>query len=264
MMNIIIGQYVPGDSLLHRMDPRSKLLAAFILVFIIFLANNWVSYGLIVLVAVIAIFLSQVPFRFILKGIRPILFIIILTFILNAFFTRSGQSLFGYGWFELTTGGLQQAAFISIRLLTIVLSTTLLTLTTTPIDITDGLENLLSPFKKLRLPVHEFALMMSISLRFIPTLVEETDKIMKAQTARGVEFSSGSLLKRVKAIIPILVPLFISAFKRAEDLAMAMEARGYRGDIGRTKLRILKWHYRDTVLLLIILALIPALWFLRG
>ncbi|GGH85304.1 energy-coupling factor transporter transmembrane protein EcfT [Pullulanibacillus pueri] len=263
-MNIIIGQYVPGKSILHHMDPRSKLLAVFALIFIVFLANNWVTYGVIVILTLVAIVLSRVRLRFIYKGLKPILLVIIITFVLNAFFTKSGEAIFDYGWFHLTTGGLQQAAFISVRLLVIVIMTTLLTLTTTPIDITDGLENLLRPFKKLRFPVHEFALMMSIALRFIPTLMEETEKIMKAQTARGVEFSSGPLTQRIKAILPLLVPLFISAFKRAEDLAMAMEARGYRGDIGRTKLRLLKWGLKDSLLLLVVIVLIPVLVLLRG
>jgi len=263
-MNIIIGQYVPVQSVIHRMDPRSKLIAVFAFVIIVFIANNWISYAVLVAITCVAILLSKVPLRFIYKGLRPILFIIVLTFLLNAFFTRSGHELFGYGWFQLTTGGLRQAALISIRLLMIVISTTLLTLTSTPIDITDGLEMLLGPLKKIRFPVHEFALMMSISLRFIPTLMEETEKIMKAQTARGVEFSSGPLVQRVKAILPLLIPLFISAFRRAEDLAMAMEARGYRGDEGRTKLRVFHWGLSDSSLLVIIFLLIPVLWVLRS
>jgi len=263
-MNIIIGQYVPVQSVIHRMDPRSKLIAVFAFVIIVFIANNWISYAVLVAITCVAILLSKVPLRFIYKGLRPILFIIVLTFLLNAFFIRSGHELFGYGWFQLTTGGLRQAALISIRLLMIVISTTLLTLTSTPIDITDGLEMLLGPLKKIRFPVHEFALMMSISLRFIPTLMEETEKIMKAQTARGVEFSSGPLVQRVKAILPLLIPLFISAFRRAEDLAMAMEARGYRGDEGRTKLRVFHWGLSDSSLLVIIFLLIPVLWVLRS
>jgi len=172
--------------------------------------------------------------------------------------------LISAGWFQLTTAGLKQAIFISIRLLAIIVVTTLLTLTTSPIAITDGLETLLKPLKKWRFPVHEFALMMSIALRFIPTLMEETEKIMKAQMARGVDFSSGSLVKRGKAIIPLLVPLFVGAFKRAEDLAMAMEARGYRGDVGRTKFRLLKWHGRDTGLLIVLAVLTAALILMRG
>jgi len=263
-MNIIIGQYVPVQSVIHRMDPRSKLIAVFAFVIIVFIANNWISYAVLVAITCVAILLSKVPLRFIYKGLRPILFIIVLTFLLNAFFTRSGHELFGYGWFQLTTGGLRQALLISIRLLMIVISTTLLTLTSTPMDITDGLEILLRPLKKIRFPVHEFALMMSISLRFIPTLMEETEKIMKAQTARGVEFSSGPLMQRVKAILPLLIPLFISAFRRAEDLAMAMEARGYHGDEGRTKLRLFNWELRDSSLLVIIFLLIPVLWLLRS
>ncbi|MGV3486987.1 MAG: energy-coupling factor transporter transmembrane component T family protein [Tuberibacillus sp.] len=263
-MKLIIGQYAPGQSVIHHMDPRAKLIGVFIFVFIVFLANNIWTYGLLLVFTILGVILSKVPLSFVYRGLKPVLFIIIFTFILNALFTHRGDVLFQYGWFELTTEGLKQAVFISIRLLTIIIMTTLLTLTTSPIDITDGLETLLRPLKKWKIPVHEFALMMSIALRFIPTLMEETEKIMKAQMARGVDFSSGSLIKRAKAIVPLLVPLFVSAFKRAEDLAMAMEARGYRGDIGRTKFRLLKWHTRDTGLVIGLLILIACLLLLRG
>jgi len=263
-MKLIIGQFVPGVSIIHRMDPRAKLITVFIFVFIVFLANNPWTYGFLLAFTVLGILVSKVPFSFIYRGLKPVLFIIIFTFILNALFTRQGDVLISAGWFQLTTAGLKQAIFISIRLLAIIVVTTLLTLTTSPIAITDGLETLLKPLKKWRFPVHEFALMMSIALRFIPTLMEETEKIMKAQMARGVDFSSGSLVKRGKAIIPLLVPLFVGAFKRAEDLAMAMEARGYRGDVGRTKFRLLKWHGRDTGLLIVLAVLTAALILMRG
>lgn len=263
-MNIVIGQYVPGHSPIHRLDPRSKLVLILIFIIVIFLANNWLTYALITAYTLIFVLLSQVSFRFIYRGLRPILLIILFTFLLNIFFIKTGTLLFHYGWLKVYSGGLIQGAFIVLRLMMIIMMTTMLTLTTTPIDITDGLESLLQPFKKMKLPVHEFALMMSISLRFIPTLMEETEKIMKAQTARGVEFSSGSIVNRVKAIIPLLVPLFVSAFKRAEDLALAMEARGYRGGEGRTKLRKLEWKIGDTVSLVCVVLLTIALFFLRS
>lgn len=263
-MKLIIGQYAPGDSIIHRMDPRAKLMGVFLFVFIVFLANNYWTYGLLLVFTVIGVLLSKVPVGFVFRGLKPVIFIIIFTFVLNALFTRQGDVIFEWGFLQLTTEGLKQAIFISVRLLSIILITTLLTLTTTPIDITDGLETLLRPLKKWRFPVHEFALMMSIALRFIPTLLEETEKIMKAQMARGVDFTSGSLLKRGKAIVPLLVPLFVSAFKRAEDLAMAMEARGYRGDVGRTKFRLLKWQIRDSSLMVSLLLLTACLFVLRG
>lgn len=263
-MNIVIGQYVPGQSIIHRLDPRSKLITVFIFVIVIFLANNWMTYGLVTIYTLTLIILSKVPLRFIYRGLKPILLIIIITFLLNIFFTQQGPLLYEYGWLKIYQGGLVQGVFIMLRLTTIIIMTTMLTLTTTPIDITDGLETLLQPFKKIKLPVHEFALMMSISLRFIPTLMEETEKIMKAQTARGVEFSTGSIMNRVKAIIPLLVPLFVSAFKRAEDLALAMEARGYRGGEGRTKLRKPEWKSGDTTMVVGIIVLTIALIFGRG
>lgn len=263
-MELIIGQYVPRSSVIHRLDPRAKLIGVFLYVIIVFLANNWPTYALLAVFTASGVALSNVPLRYIVRGLKPVLFLIVFTFVLNALFTHQGPALFKFGWLELTSAGFIQAVFISIRLLVLIVATTLLTLTTTPIDITDGLEYLLSPLKKLRFPVHEFALMMAIALRFIPTLVEETEKIMKAQTARGADFSSGSLVKRAKAIVPLLVPLFVGAFKRAEELAMAMEARGYRGDVGRTKWRLLQWQTRDTVLLASIALLTAALVFLRG
>ncbi|MGC4378214.1 energy-coupling factor transporter transmembrane protein EcfT [Fictibacillus sp. Mic-4] len=262
--NVIIGQYVPGRSILHRLDPRSKLISVFLFVFIVFLANNWVTYGLLGLFTAVAIVVSQVPLRFLYKGLRPILIIVLFTFALHIFMTKGGALLFQFGWLKIYEQGVVQGAFISFRLIFLVLVTSLLTLTTTPIDITDGLEQLLGPLKRIKLPVHEFALMMSIALRFIPTLLKETEKIMKAQMARGVEFTSGPIKERIKAFIPLLVPLFISSFKRAEELALAMEARGYRGGEGRTKLRILKWGIEDSILIAVLLILTIALFLLRS
>ncbi|HEU5139028.1 MAG TPA: energy-coupling factor transporter transmembrane protein EcfT [Bacillales bacterium] len=262
MKNFIIGQYVPGDSVIHRLDPRAKLIAVLIYVLIVFLANNGLTYFFLAVFSIGAVFLSGVPVFYLYRGLRPILWIILFTFVLHVFMTSEGQLLFQWGWIDIYEGGIVRGIYIALRIFFLILVTTLLTLTTPPIDITDGMETLLSPFKRFRLPVHEFALMISISLRFIPTLMEETEKIMKAQTARGTEFSSGLLKERVKAIIPLLVPLFISAFKRAEDLALAMEARGYRGGEGRTRLRLLIWESRDTALMLLLVLLAASLaWF---
>jgi energy-coupling factor transport system permease protein len=264
IQNVIIGQYIPGRSPIHQLDPRAKLISVFLFVFVVFLANNWLTYAVLGIFTVVAVLLSSVPLRYLYKGLKPVFIIITFTVILHVFLTKEGEVVFQYGVITIHEGGIVQGMYISARLFFLILITSLLTLTTTPIDITDGLENLLSPFKRFNLPVHEFALMMSISLRFIPTLLQETEKIMKAQMARGAEFSSGPIKERVKAFIPLLVPLFISAFKRAEDLALAMEARGYRGGEGRTKLRLLKWRAIDTISLVSILLLTVALVILRS
>ena len=263
MNNMIIGQYVPGDSFIHRMDPRAKLIIVFFYVAVIFLANNIVSYSIIGLFAILAVLVSRVPIYFIIKGLKPILFIIIFTFLLHIFMTREGEVIADIGFLKIYEGGVIQGIYISLRFLFLILLTTLLTLTTTPIEVTDGMETLLHPLKKVRFPVHELALMMSISLRFIPTLMDETDKILKAQTARGVDFSSGPLKNRLKAVVPLLIPLFISAFKRAEELATAMEARGYQGGEGRTKYRQLSWGSIDTMALVIFVIVAAALFIVR-
>lgn len=258
----IIGQYVPGDSIVHRLDPRSKLLAVFIFIIVIFLADNFISYGMITIFVAAAIMLSRVPFAFVLRGLKFILILVIITFLLHLFLTKEGDVIYQIGSWNIYSEGLIQGTFISLRLLYLVIFTSLLTLTTTPIEITDGLESLMNPLKRLRVPVHEFALMMSIAIRFIPTLLEEAEKIMKAQSARGVDFTSGPFKERLKSIVPLLIPLFVSSFKRAEDLALAMEARGYRGGEGRTKLRILTWGMKENVLMLLLALLTGALvWF---
>ncbi|MCM3654955.1 energy-coupling factor transporter transmembrane component T family protein [Metabacillus litoralis] len=263
MDSMIIGKYVPGHSLIHRMDSRAKLVMIFAFVFIVFLANNLLTYLVLGLFTLLIVLLTKLPVRFLLKGLRPILWIILFTFILHLIVTKEGDILFDLGFFRIYEEGLKQGIYISLRFLYLILMTTILTLTTTPIEITDGMESLLSPFKKLGLPVHELALMMSISLRFIPTLMEETDKIAKAQMARGADFTSGPIKDRLKAVVPLLVPLFISAFKRAEELATAMEARGYQGGEGRTKLRQLKWKMLDTSVLTLLVALGLVLLYLR-
>ncbi|MEC0274358.1 energy-coupling factor transporter transmembrane component T family protein [Peribacillus frigoritolerans] len=261
---MIIGRYVPANSLMHKMDPRAKLLLVFLFVCVVFLANNVVSYGLLAVFTILLISLSKIPLRYLYNGLKPIFFLIVFTFLLHILFTKEGELLFEYGWFEIYEGGLIQGFFISIRFTLLILVTSLLTLTTSPISITDGMEELLGPLKKWKMPVHELALMMSIALRFIPTLMEETEKIMKAQTARGVDFSSGPIKDRVKSIVPLLVPLFVSSFKRAEELATAMESRGYRGGEGRTKYRQLKWKTSDSLLMVSIGVLTVMLFLLRS
>ncbi|MCU6603630.1 energy-coupling factor transporter transmembrane protein EcfT [Peribacillus frigoritolerans] len=261
---MIIGRYVPANSVMHKMDPRAKLLLVFLFVCVVFLANNVVSYGLLAVFTILLISLSKIPLRYLYNGLKPIFFLIVFTFLLHILFTKEGELLFEYGWFEIYEGGLIQGFFISIRFTLLILVTSLLTLTTSPISITDGMEELLGPLKKWKMPVHELALMMSIALRFIPTLMEETEKIMKAQTARGVDFSSGPIKDRVKSIVPLLVPLFVSSFKRAEELATAMESRGYRGGEGRTKYRQLNWKTSDSLLMVSIGVLTVMLFLLRS
>jgi len=259
----IIGQYVPGNSIIHRLDPRSKLIAVFIFIIVIFLANSFISYAVVTLFVAGAVLLSRVPILFVLRGMKWIFILVMITFLLHLFLTKEGEVIYQIGTWKIYSEGLILGSFISLRLLYLVIFTSLLTLTTTPIEITDGLESLLNPLKRLRVPVHEFALMMSIALRFIPTLLEEAEKIMKAQSARGADFTGGPLKERLKAIVPLLIPLFVSSFKRAEDLALAMEARGYRGGEGRTKLRILTWGWKENVLMLLLVALTLALVWLR-
>ncbi|ASV67619.1 energy-coupling factor transporter transmembrane component T [Cytobacillus sp. FSL W7-1323] len=255
MEKMIFGRYVPADSVIHRMDPRSKLIIVLLFVCVVFIANNAITYGALVVYTLLMLAMSKVPMRFVFGGLKLVFILIIFTFLMHIFLTREGPIIFELGWFKVYEEGLRQGIFISLRFFLLILITSILTLTTAPIAITDGLESLLGPLKKLKFPVHELALMMSIALRFIPTLMEETDKIMKAQSARGVEFSSGPVKDRVMAIIPLLIPLFVSSFKRAEELATAMEARGYRGGDGRTRYRKLVWSGIDTLMLLLLLAL---------
>lgn len=264
MEKMIFGRYVPGDSILHRMDPRSKLIIVFLFVIVVFIANNVLTYGVLAAYTFIMVGLSRIPLRFLYGGLKPVFFLVIFTFLLHIFMTKEGDVIFELGWLQIYEEGLRQGIFISLRFLLLILITSLLTLTTTPIEITDGLETLLNPLKKFKFPVHELALMMSISLRFIPTLMQETDKIMKAQTARGVEYNSGPIKDRIKAIVPLLIPLFISSFKRAEELAVAMEARGYKGGEGRTKYRQLTWGRPDTMMILFLAAVTVLLIVLRG
>ncbi len=259
MNKIIFGRYIPVESFLHKMDPRAKLIITILFIAVVFLANNGITYALLGLFTLLTIFSSKIPFRFLLGGFKLLFWLIIITFFLHIFFTKGGNVIVEIGAFKVYEHGLRQGIFISLRFFFLIIMTGLLTLTTTPIEITDGMESLLKPLKRFRFPVHEFALMMSIALRFIPTLMDETDKIMKAQVARGVDFTQGSLKERAQSFIPLLIPLFINSFKRAEELAIAMEARGYRGGEGRTKYRLLKWGIRDTAAFIILLVLTTAL-----
>lgn len=264
MEKMIFGRYIPGDSFVHKLDPRSKLIFVFIFIAIVFLANNAITYALLLLFTFMAVLVSRIRLYFLINGLKPIIFLVIFTFLLHLFFTQEGDLLWKWKFIEIYEEGLRQGIFISIRFLVLVFITSILTLTTSPISITDGMEVLLNPLKRFKLPVHELALMMSISLRFIPTLMDETDKILKAQMARGSDISSGTLKERIKAVVPLLIPLFVSAFKRAEDLAIAMEVRGYRGGEGRTRYRQLKWDWRDTTIMMLAALVAAILWFLRS
>lgn len=263
MEKMIFGRYIPGDSLVHRLDPRAKILFVFLFIGIVFVANNAVGYALLLGFTLLIVFMSKIRLYFLINGLKPIFILLIFTFLLHLFFTREGDLLFSFWFIEVYEEGLRQGIFISIRFLVLVFMTSILTLTTSPISITDGIEILLGPFKKIKLPVHELALMMSISLRFIPTLMDETGKIIKAQMARGSDIGSGPVKERIKAVVPLLIPLFVSAFKRAEDLATAMEVRGYRGGEGRTRFRQLDWRLADSLSFVLLAALTAALWYFR-
>lgn len=242
--DITIGQYYPADSVLHRLDPRVKLAGTLIYIVCLFVMNNLWGYLIAALCLAAIIKTSRVPFRYIMKGLKTIIILLLFTVVFNLFLT-SGTPVFEWKFIHITKEGIYLAVSMAVRLILLILGSSLMTFTTTPNQLTDGMESLLGPLKKLHVPVHEVAMMMSIALRFIPILLEETDKIMKAQQARGADFESGGVIKRAKAMVPILVPLFISAFRRAGDLAMAMEARCYRGGEGRTKMKPLHYQRRD-------------------
>ena len=245
LKDITLGQYFPGQSVIHRLDPRTKLIMLVVYIVALFLAESWVSYGLMFLFLVTVIWMSTIPLKSILRGMKPLVMILIFTGVLNLFFTQEGEVIFHFWILTMTTGGLARAVMMMSRILMLITGTFLLTYTTSPIALTDGLESLMKPLKKVGVPVHELSMMMCIALRFIPTLIEETDKIMCAQKARGADFETGSLMDRAKALIPILVPLFISAFRRADELATAMECRCYQGGEGRTKMKLLRYHRED-------------------
>jgi len=251
MKNITIGQYIPGESIVHRLDPRTKILTTFLFIALLFLVDSFIGYGLSALLLLLMVVLSQIPVKYVLRGIRPLMFIIILTLCLH-FFMTDGRVIFQIWFLKLTHEGLIRGLMMVSRLILLIIGSSLLTLTTSPILLTDGIESLLKPFKVIGVPAHELAMMMTIALRFIPTLVEETEKIMKAQMARGADFESGNIFQRAKSLIPILIPLFVSAFRRADELAIAMEARGYRGGEGRTRFRVLKFTYQDALTLVLV------------
>ncbi len=258
LKDITIGQYYPANSSIHKLDSTTKLIGTIIFMASLFIVNKFWPYLLIAAALFAVIKMSKIPTKYIIKGIKPLRWIILFTFVINIFFLP-GEVIWKFGFLTLTKEGIRQALFMSIRLIFLVIGTSLLTLTTSPIQLTDGIERMLNPLKKIGLPVHELAMMMTIALRFIPTLLDETDKIMKAQMSRGADFESGNIISRAKNLVPLLVPLFVSAFRRADELAMAMEARCYRGGHNRTKMKeseITKTDYIAYVLQVIFLAII--------
>ncbi len=244
LRDITLGQYYHADSVIHRLDPRVKLVTTLLFIVSLFIVDNFIGYAIAGAFLICLIKVSKVPFRFIVRGMKAIVFLLILAVVFNLFLTP-GEVLFTFWKLTITKEGIRTAVFMAIRLTFLIIGSSLMTLTTTPNQLTDGMEKLLSPLKKLHVPVHEISMMMAIALRFIPILLEETDKIMKAQIARGADFESGNLIKKAKSLVPLLVPLFLSAFRRANDLAMAMEARCYRGGDNRTKMKPLVYHRQD-------------------
>ena len=256
--DITIGQYYPAKSVVHRLDPRVKLICTLLYLISLFLFSSIPGYLVATVFLVCVIHISNVPFSYIVKGLKPVLMLLMITVLFNLFLTRQGDVLFHAWIFTITEGGLRTAVYMAIRLVYLIIGSSLMTFTTTPNELTDGIEAVLHPLNKIHVPVHEIAMMMSIALRFIPILLEETDKIMKAQLARGADFESGNILQRAKSMVPILVPLFVSAFRRANDLAMAMEARCYRGGDGRTMMKPLRYKRRDYAAYIIVIAYVVA------
>ncbi|MQS52437.1 energy-coupling factor transporter transmembrane component T family protein [Companilactobacillus mishanensis] len=264
MNKLILGRYLPGDSLIYRLDPRGKFLITFYFIGIVFLANNLVSYAFLLLFVFFAVYISKVSISFFIKGLRPMLWLILFTVLLQAFFTPSNHPIWHWAFLSLSKEGLVIAGYIFIRFILIIFISTLLTLTTTPIEISDSIESILKPLRVIKFPVSQVALMLSIALRFVPLLIDETIKIMDAQRARGVDFGEGGLIKRIKSFVPILIPLFVSSFSIAYDLAIAMESRGYKDGEGRTKYRILHWSKRDNITVVVMIAITVVLLFLRS
>ena len=247
LKDITLGQYFPGNSIIHRLDPRAKLIMLVVYIVALFLASGWAAYAVLFAALVWVIRMSTIPLKSIVKGMKPLVLILVFTGLLNLFLTREGRLVVDFWIIQIYTGGISRAAMMVARILMLITCTFLLTYTTPPIALTDGLEARMGPLKKVGVPVHELSMMMCIALRFIPTLIEETDKIMCAQKARGADFENGTLIERAKALIPILVPLFISAFRRADELATAMECRCYQGGEGRTKMKLLRYHREDFI-----------------
>lgn len=250
LRDITLGQYFPGTTLIHRLDPRSKLVFSLFYIVALFTAKSPLSYLVLFAVLVVGILLSRIRFSIFMKGLKPILIIILFTAMMNLFFTKGGATLWEFGFLHITERGVSMAVYMMLRIIMLLLMTLLLTYTTSPIMLTDGLDRLLAPLKHLKVPVHDFTMIMSIALRFIPTLIQETDKIMSAQKARGADFDSGNLIQRAKALIPILIPLFISAFRRAEELSIAMDCRCFHDGQNRTRLRQLKLCAKDVLILI--------------
>jgi len=263
LKDITLGQFFPGNTLAHRLDPRTKILLVVLYIVALFSAKHVVGYGLMALTLAVCVKISKVRLKTMMKGLKPVVFIVVFTAVLNLFFTPGERNLVELGFIRISDTGLENAVFMVLRIILLIMGTFLMTYTTSPISLTDGLEQLLNPLKRFRVPVHELAMMMSIALRFIPTLVEETDKIMSAQKARGADFEGGNLIDKARALIPILVPLFISAFRRADELATAMECRCYHGGEGRTKLHVLKYEARDYLALLFGCVILAAVLVLR-
>ena len=251
LKDITLGQYFPGDTVAHRLDPRTKILLVTLYIIALFCAKNLLSYALLAAVLAACVRISRVGLRALVRGLKPVLFIIVFTGILNLFFTPGDRYVLEWGFLRISDTGIRNAVFMVLRIMLLIMGTFLMTYTTSPISLTDGLERLLNWMKRFHVPVHELSMMMSIALRFIPTLIEETDKIMSAQKARGADFESGGLIQKAKAMIPILVPLFISAFRRADELATAMECRCYHGGEGRTKIHVLQYEARDYMALVL-------------
>lgn len=247
LKDITIGQYLPGESFIHKLDPRTKILISLLFIICLFIVNKFIGYTVVIGFLVAVILIAKIPFRFIVNGLKPIFLLVIFTAVLNVFMIKGTPEtlLYKFGFLSVYIEGLKTAAFMAIRLVLLIIGTSLLTLTTSPIELTDGIERLLRPIGKEI--AHELAMMMTIALRFIPTLIDETEKIMKAQKARGADFESGGIIQKAKSLVPLLVPLFISSFRRADELAMAMEARGYRGGAGRTRMKVLRFTSRDTI-----------------
>ncbi len=248
--NITIGQYVPGDSFIHRLDPRVKIILSLLFIVDLFIISNFTGYVVAAAFILFIIAVAKLSPKYIYKGLKPIFILLIITALLNMFMTKSGNVVFSWGFIKIYDEGIRIAVFMALRLIFLIAGTSILTLTTSPIELTDGIERLLNPMKKIGVPAHELAMMMTIALRFIPTLMDETDKIMKAQMARGADFDTGNIIAKAKSLIPLLVPLFISSFRRADELAMAMEARCYRGGEGRTRMKILRLTFDDLIAIL--------------
>jgi len=264
MDKIILGRYLPGDSLIYHLDPRGKFLLTFYFVGIVFFANNVASYALLLAFVLFAVYLSKINFGFFIKGLKPVFWLILFTVVLQLLFTPSNNPIWHWGIFTLSKEGMVISAYIFMRFILIIFISTLLTLTTTPIEISDSIESILKPLKRINFPVTQVALMLSIALRFVPLLVDETTKIMDAQRARGVDFGEGGLIKRIKSFVPILIPLFVSSFSIAYDLAIAMESRGYKDGEGRSKYRVLSWARRDNLTIIFMIGLTIILLFLRS